>query len=382
MRKIFLIVILLTTCNVFSQTLYLKKLHITDSIYAPARINAGEYYKNGIPFSSGGGDVYLGNRQTFAARNVFSDTLQADGKTLIDDAKITSQLKVTGDVTSDLNFLQGMDTKIGTIDNYGFVLKTADTNRLVIDSLGYATFNKSLTVGTYLLAIDSIQTTSLLGSTLYLGGAGGKIIFRGYNSEISESINQLKYISRQHNFLTKGGYNFIANLDSSTGMNLIYGDYYKNGVLLFDSSKFARTESSISELFNSVVTFASAVYFSAAATFNSTLTVVGDFIPTWTKNNSTRAADQYEKTKIVGFKCASSVSSTTTAAHGITDWRTIKSWTVLVRDSAAKISYSTGANVQYAAIDSLNCSQYVCGTCSAITSDSIFFRIVYTDFNR
>ena len=120
------------------------------------------------------------------------------------------------------------------------------------------------------------------------------------------------------------------------------------------------------------------------ATFDSAsgITFAKDFIPTWTKNNSTRAADQYEKTKIVGFKCASSVSSTTTAAHGITDWRTIKSWTVLVRDSAAKISYSTGANVQYAAIDSLNCSQYVCGTCSAITSDSIFFRIVYTDFQR
>lgn len=235
-KKILIILFFfLTVTNVFSQRMKLKELEVVDSIYAPARINAGEYYKNGIPFSSGGGDVYLGNRQTFTSRNVFDDSLVANGKTFIYDARITSQLKVTGDVTSDLNFLQGARTRIGTINSYGLALMTADTNRFYIDSLGYAGFNKSLVVGTYLLAIDSIQTTSLLGSTLYLGGAGGKIIFRGYNSEISESINQLKYISRQHNFLTKGGYNFIANLDSSTGMNLIYGDYYKNGVLLFDS---------------------------------------------------------------------------------------------------------------------------------------------------
>ena len=149
------------------------------------------------------------------------------------------------------------------------------------------------------------------------------------------------------------------------------GDNYLNG-LANNMGYYSTTHTFYSQDGTTIATFDSA----------SGITFAKDFIPTWTKNNSTRAADQYEKTKIVGFKCASSVSSTTTAAHGITDWRTIKSWTVLVRDSAAKISYSTGANVQYAAIDSLNCSQYVCGTCSAITSDSIFFRIVYTDFQR
>lgn len=381
MRKIFLIIILLITCNGFTQDLYLHKLRVRDSI------NAGAYYLNGVPFSAGGGDVYLGNRQTFTSRNVFSDTLKADGLSLIDDARITSQLNVTGDVTSDLQFLKGSRVRIGSSDSYRIDFKTADTNRFYIDSLGYAGFNKSLAVGTYLLATDSVITDNFTTDNIYLRSMSNGIIFRGYNSQISEDINQLKYISRQHNFLTKGGYNFIANLDSSTGMNLIYGDYYRNGVLLFDTSKYAKTESGISELFNSVVTFAAAVYYSAAATFNSTLTVVGDFIPTWTKNNSSRAADQYEKVKIIAAKMPASTSKDTSYAHGISDWHTIKSWAVTVHEDSSNFIYNPlqyyGTQPQYyARIDSLNCRIETGSGAYAILRDSVFFRIVYTDWQR
>lgn len=381
MRKIFLIIILLITCNGFTQDLYLHKLRVRDSI------NAGAYYLNGVPFSAGGGDVYLGNRQTFTSRNVFSDTLKADGLSLIDDARITSQLNVTGDVISDLQFLKGSRVRIGSSDSYRIDFKTADTNRFYIDSLGYAGFNKSLAVGTYLLATDSVITDNFTTDNIYLRSMSNGIIFRGYNSQISEDINQLKYISRQHNFLTKGGYNFIANLDSSTGMNLIYGDYYRNGVLLFDTSKYAKTESGISELFNSVVTFAAAVYYSAAATFNSTLTVVGDFIPTWTKNGSSRNADQYEKVKIIAAKMPASTSKDTSYAHGISDWHTIKSWAVTVHEDSSNFIYNPlqyyGTQPQYyARIDSLNCRIETGSGAYAILRDSVFFRIVYTDWQR
>lgn len=381
MRKIFLIIILLITCNGFTQDLYLHKLRVRDSI------NAGAYYLNGVPFSAGGGDVYLGNRQTFTSRNVFSDTLKADGLSLIDDARITSQLNVTGDVISDLQFLKGSRVRIGSSDSYRIDFKTADTNRFYIDSLGYAGFNKSLAVGTYLLATDSVISDNFTTDNIYLRSMANGIIFRGYNSQISEDINQLKYISRQHNFLTKGGYNFIANLDSSTGMNLIYGDYYRNGVLLFDTSKYAKTESGISELFNSVVTFAAAVYYSAAATFNSTLTVVGDFIPTWIKNNSSRAADQYEKVKIIAAKMPASTSKDTSYAHGISDWHTIKSWAVTVHEDSSNFIYNPlqyyGTQPQYyARIDSLNCRIETGSGAYAILRDSVFFRIVYTDWQR
>lgn len=382
MRKIFLIIILLITIsNGFTQDLYLHKLRVRDSI------NAGAYYLNGVPFSAGGGDVYLGNRQTFTSRNVFSDTLKADGLSLIDDARITSQLNVTGDVISDLQFLKGSRVRIGSSDSYRMDFKTADTNRFYIDSLGYAGFNKSLAVGTYIIATDSVISDNFTTDNIYLRSMANGIIFRGYNSQISEDINQLKYTSRQHNFLTKGGYNFIANLDSATGMNLIYGDYYRNGVLLFDTSKYAKTESGISELFNSVVTFAAAVYYSAAATFNSTLTVVGDFIPTWTKNNSSRAADQYEKVKIIAAKMPASTSKDTSYAHGISNWHTIKSWAVTVHEDSSNFIYNPsqyyGAQPQYyARIDSLNCRIETGSGAYAILRDSVFFRIVYTDWQR
>lgn len=364
----------------------MKKLRVRDSI------NAGAYYLNGVPFSAGGGDVYLGNRQTFTKRNIFNDTLKADGLSLIDDARITSQLNVTGDVISDLQFLKGSRVRIGTSDSYRMDFKTADTNRFYIDSLGYAGFNKSLAVGTYLLATDSVTSANLTTDNLNFTGMSNGIIFRGYNSQISEDINQLKYTSRQHNFLTKNGYNFIANLDSSTGMNLIYGDYYRNGVLLFDTSKYAKTESGISELFNSVVTFASAVYYSAAATFNSTLTVVGDFIPAWTKNNSSRAADQYEKIKIVAGKLPATVTTNYSVAHGISDWHTIKSWTTVVHDDSSNVistsgvfsDFSSGAGRLYSVcfLDSLNCNIRIPLAAVNMVNDSVFFRIVYTDWQR
>lgn len=388
MKKILITLLsIISFSQAYSQSMYLKKLHVVDSIYAPTRINAGSYYLNGVPFSAGGGDVYLGNRQTFAARNVFSDTLKADGLSLIDNARITSYLSVTGDVISDINFLQGSRSKIGTIDNYGFVLKTADTNRLVIDSLGNATFNKQLAVGKYILSTDSIGTKRLRGTELYFSAASSQIYWAGCGSTILEGVNNLNYTSNSHNFYTLHTTD-IAQLDTATGFNLRYGDFYKNGVLLFDSSKFARTESSISELFNSIVTFASAVYFSAAATFNSTLTVVGDFIPTWTKNNSASNYLQYEKIKIVKtLMPANTSSSAVSTAHGITDWHTIKSWTAVVMEDSTNFVYNVnqyyGLGPQwYARIDSLNVYTEIGSSAFPLRGDSVFFRIVYTDFNR
>lgn len=388
MKKILVaLIIIFSFSQAYSQSMYLKKLQVVDSIYAPTRINAHEYYKDGVPFSAGGGDVYLGNRQTFTLKNVFSDTLQADGLSLLDRVKITSNLSVTGDVTSDLNFLQGSRTRVGTINSYGVALITADTSRFAIDSLGYSSFNKSLAVGTYIIATDSVISTSIISDEIYLNAYSDGLIFRGYNSSIQEAANSLYYTSRQHNFVTKGGHNFIANLDSSTGMNLLYGDYYKNGVLLFDSSKFARVDAA-NEVFTAIITFASAVYFSAAATFNSSLTVVGDFIPTWIKNNSSENAYKYEKVKIVGTVMpATTGSGAVSKAHGITDWHTIKSWTAVVHEETTNYIYNVnqyyGLGPQwYARVDSLNVYTEIGGSATQLPGDSVFFRIVYTDFNR
>lgn len=237
MKKITLVILLLLSFNdAFSQSMRLRKLEVIDSIYVPARINASEYFKDGVPFSSGGGDVYLGNRQTFTSANIFSDTLKADGLSLIDNARITSNLSVTGDITSDLEFIKGSRVRIGTSDNYGVVIKTADTNRLAIDSLGIVSVNKSLSAGTYILSADSLITSSLVGDAVYLNGLGKAIYWRGYGSSIQEGVNALYYNVNSHYFKTVH-YNTIALLDSATGLDLKYGNYFLNGHLLFDSTR-------------------------------------------------------------------------------------------------------------------------------------------------
>ena len=130
------------------------------------------------------------------------------------------------------------------------------------------------------------------------------------------------------------------------------------------------------------------------ATFDSAsgITFAKDFIPTWTKNNSSVAAYQYEKIKIVAGKLPATTATAFTMAHGITDWHTIKSYTVAVHDDSSNVivypntwsdQTSTGGRIyQIVYIDSLNCNARVPATGLNIRNDSIFFRIAYTDFQR
>lgn len=130
------------------------------------------------------------------------------------------------------------------------------------------------------------------------------------------------------------------------------------------------------------------------ATFDSAtgITFAKDFIPTWTKNNSSVNAYQYEKTKIVAGKLPATTATAFTMAHGITDWHTIKSFTVAVHDDSSNVivlpniyseqTITLGRLYQIVYIDSLNCNARVPATGLNIINDSIFFRIVYTDFQR
>ncbi|MBK9404789.1 MAG: hypothetical protein IPN57_09685 [Ignavibacteria bacterium] len=99
------------------------------------------------------------------------------------------------------------------------------------------------------------------------------------------------------------------------------GDNYLNG-LANNMGYYSTTHTFYSQDGTTIATFDSA----------SGITFAKDFIPTWTKNNSSRAADQYEKTKIVAGNVRPLLVVATTAAHGITDWHTIKSYTVVVHD--------------------------------------------------
>ena len=126
------------------------------------------------------------------------------------------------------------------------------------------------------------------------------------------------------------------------------------------------------------------------ATFDSAtgITFAKDFIPTWTKNNSATNYLKYEKTKIVKTLMPANTSSGAVAtAHGITDWHNIKSWTAVVMEDSTNFVYNVnqfyGTGPQwYARVDSLNVYTEIGGTAYPLRGDSVFFRIVYTDFQR
>jgi len=177
MKKIILFLILLIPCLTFGQSMYLKKLDVKDSIFSTGGtgiINMSEYYKDGVPFSSGGGDVYLGNRQTFSARNEFNDTIIANGYGEFDNIKLTNYINFLGDVISDLGFLKGATIRIGTLDNYGMQFRTADTNRIVIDSLGRVDIFKHTNFYQGIQAVGDITTFGNL-TAAYLWGDGSNL---------------------------------------------------------------------------------------------------------------------------------------------------------------------------------------------------------------
>ena len=154
------------------------------------------------------------------------------------------------------------------------------------------------------------------------------------------------------------------------------GDNYLNG-LVNNMGYYSTTHSFYSQDGTTIATLDSA----------TGITFAKDFIPTWTKNNSSVASLQFEKIKTVRVQASGSNSSATTSTHGITDWHNIVSWTAMLKDEANNIAFVPGhyygaANLFYAKVDSLNCQVETGSAASNILSDTVFFRIVYTDFQR
>ena len=115
----------------------------------PIRMKAGDSLKyNGVTVTSGtgGGGIAASDNTTFTGINTFTDSLRANGYSLIDDAKITSYLRVTGEVTTDLNFNKGSSTSIGTISTDSLAFITNNTKRIVIDKNGYTVFTDTVQI--------------------------------------------------------------------------------------------------------------------------------------------------------------------------------------------------------------------------------------------
>ena len=155
------------------------------------------------------------------------------------------------------------------------------------------------------------------------------------------------------------------------------GDNYLNG-LANNMGYYSTTHTFYSQDGTTIATFDSA----------SGITFAKDFIPTWTKNNSVTNAYQFEKVKIIGTVMpATTGSPAVSKAHGITDWHTIKSWNAVVHEETTNYIYNVnqyyGLGPQwYARVDSLNVYTEIGGSATQLPGDSVFFRIVYTDFQR
>ena len=155
------------------------------------------------------------------------------------------------------------------------------------------------------------------------------------------------------------------------------GDNYLNG-LANNMGYYSTTHTFYSQDGTTIATFDSA----------SGITFAKDFIPAWTKNNSSVASLQFEKVKIIGTVMpATTGSPAVSKAHGITDWHTIKSWNAVVHEETTNYIYNVnqyyGLGPQwYARVDSLNVYTEIGGSATQLPGDSVFFRIVYTDFQR
>ena len=169
---------------------------------------------------------------------------------------------------------------------------------------------------------------------------------------------------------------------------LINGDLYTP-----DAGKFYIGDNYLNGLANNMGYYSTTHTFytqdgTTIATFDSAsgITFAKDFIPTWTKNNSNRAALQYEKTKIVSKKMPGSVSGNDTIGHGL-NFNQIRSWSAMVKEDTTNVLYSPGnyygaGILFYAKVDSLYCRVETGSAAYTILNDSVFFRIVYTDFQR
>ena len=82
-------------------------------------------YYNGVVVTSGtgGGGIAAADNTTFSGYNTFSngttfsDSVRANGYSLIDDAKITSYLRVTGEVTTSENSVLDFTRSVVKVSN-------------------------------------------------------------------------------------------------------------------------------------------------------------------------------------------------------------------------------------------------------------------------
>jgi len=128
---------------------------------------SGSYKINGVPISSGGGDVFLSLPNHFTTSNTFDDSIIAQTGQ-IENVTITDILKVNGDVITDLNFSKGDTTWIKTIDNNVLSFGANNDTALNVNTDNSVRFYESIDVDNSVNTLDlnmTGQLTNMGGNT-------------------------------------------------------------------------------------------------------------------------------------------------------------------------------------------------------------------------
>lgn len=338
-------------------------------------------YYNGVVVTSGtgGGGIAASDNTTFSGNNTFtngntfSDSLRADGYTLISDANITTNLRVTGDVITDLNFLKGSSTSIGTISTDSLAIITNNTKRIVIDKNGYITITDTAYFSDHVTIIGNLNAAS----NIYTSG-----------NLTADSIAGIgTYLTSVDAITLKGqDTTHFARTDTLTT------ETNKAQNIFSDVATFWKTVTfTVSPIFSALVDFANGLS-TTTLTASSTATFNGDVISNgWTEQGGKIAIDRYYRDTVLRIACTT-VPVTLSVAHGISDIKRIVFLTCTIRDDSSGIvvtpgttvSLSSGFNVNAPWVDATNVNIRMSTTNVNLDEnvDTIKYYIRYTDYNR
>lgn len=348
MKKIFLILFLLTSSGAFSQSGYYTKLKVRDSLYAPSRINAGAYYLNGVLQTFGGGGS--GTFDTTAFHHFTGINIFSDGTYFQDSVNITGKFIAKGTLVDSLvaTYLRSGTVPMARLSDSVFKLSNLDTSNL--SQLSQINTNTNLNYfnrKTYIDTVSSYDPLFAQNLVLTTSGASDTIVaVRKFSFYDIASF----YIAP----LIKSLWDFPFGITTTT--------IVASALATFNAGLTTTTLTA-----------------SGTATFNGDMDVNG-----WTKNQSTDHELQYEKKKIFKFKAGTVASPTTNIAHGL-NWHNIFDFGALIKDDTLNFSQQPGqyfTNGFYVRLESLNVVVIIQGTAYGIANDSGYAWVKYLDPNR
>lgn len=100
---------------------------------------------NGVPFTTGGGDVYLAEDNHFTTSNTFDDSIIV-GTTKTTILDITDYAKFNCDIITDMQFIKGANTWIKTADNFNLYLGSNNDTAIEVQTDNDVRFHEDVEI--------------------------------------------------------------------------------------------------------------------------------------------------------------------------------------------------------------------------------------------